>query len=60
MTFLLINRFVTLETNSYMHAIGERHSNHVKSEKNCDGNRLGRIKIHYFKHTVADKTGAQK
>ncbi|EIE78877.1 hypothetical protein RO3G_04686 [Rhizopus delemar RA 99-880] len=33
-----------------MHAIDERHSNHVKSEKNCDGNRLGRIKIHYFKH----------
>ncbi|EIE90562.1 hypothetical protein RO3G_15273 [Rhizopus delemar RA 99-880] len=33
-----------------MHAIDEKHSNHVKSEKSCDGNRLGRIKIPYFKH----------
>ncbi|EIE86701.1 hypothetical protein RO3G_11412 [Rhizopus delemar RA 99-880] len=51
MTFLLINRFVTLETTPFRHAIDDRHhSNHVKNVKNYDSNRLGRIKIRHLKH----------
>ncbi|EIE91194.1 hypothetical protein RO3G_15905 [Rhizopus delemar RA 99-880] len=65
MTFLLINRFVTLETTVGLqpvltvllenNVINDLRMQLTRGDKNYDDNQLGRIKIHYFKHMQTSK-----